>query len=257
MLFHLEDVTFSYDAEPVLNGISIVLEDACFHGILGPNGCGKTTLVDLLTGHKPPAAGSIRFRGRALASYPKKILAREIALVPQNYNINFPFTAKEIVMMGRYPSIPRFGRPARKDLERVNDIMKKTETDALKNRSITELSGGERQRVVFARALAQHTAVLVLDEATSNLDINHTLGMLNLVADGVKRQRKTVVAVFQDINLAATYCDRLIIMKEGHVISQGRTNAVLTVDTLQSVFNVESKIYFSKFSGSNQVEFRK
>lgn len=256
MLFQLDHIFFSYGDKPVIKGISIDLEQGVFYGIVGPNGCGKSTLVDLLTGHRPPSAGSIKYRGQPIRSYSKNQLAQEIAMVPQDFYIRFAYTAEEIVMMGRYPNIPRFARPSVTDKQIIKDIMHATETHPLRKRFITELSGGERQRVVFARALAQTTNVLILDEATSNMDVNHSLGLMGLAAQGVAGQDKTVIAVFQDINLAASYCDHLLMMKAGRIAAQGRLADVLTPQSLKMVFGVEAKVYWDDFSQSNQVVFK-
>jgi len=125
------------------------------------------------------------------------------------------------------------------------------------DRYVTELSGGERQRVVFARALAQDTPVLILDEATSNLDINYTLSLLNLAAGGVQSDAKTVIAVLQDINLAAAYCDYLIFMSNGQIVNHGPVKEILNPEVVGSVFNVDSKVYYDNYSDSLQVVFRK
>ncbi len=256
-MFRLDGISFAYGDKHVLDGISIHLPRGGFYGIVGPNGCGKTTLVDLLTGLKTPHEGTITYREKRLTAYSKKTLAREIALVPQNFYINFPFTAEEVVMMGRYPGMSRFSPPSAADNAIVGEIMERTETGRFRDRFITELSGGERQRVVFARALAQDTPVLILDEATSNLDINHSLALLDLATGEMGGRRKTVIAVLQDINLAAVYCDHLIFMKTGRIAAEGPTNEVLTADTLKKVFNVDAKIHFEDFTGSNQVAFRR
>jgi iron complex transport system ATP-binding protein len=192
-----------------------------------------------------------------LSSYSKKELSKEIALVPQNFYINFPFTVKEIVMMGRYPHIPRFGAPAPLDLDIVREVMERAEIFKFADRFVTELSSGERQRVVFARALAQDTPVLMLDEATSNLDINFTINLLNITEQKVKKGGHTVIAVLQDINLAAAYCDYLTFMCAGRIAEHGPTQTVLNPDILRSVFNIEAKVYRETYSESLQVVFRK
>ena len=160
-------------------------------------------------------------------------------------------------MMGRYPHIPRFAAPSAADLKVLHDVMQLTEINDFADRYITELSGGERQRVVFARALAQDAPVLILDEATSNLDINFSISLLNVAARKVTQNGHTVLAVMQDINLAASYCDNLIFLSNGKIAATGPTRSVLTPDTLQTVFNIEAKVYPEAYSESLQVVFKK
>jgi iron complex transport system ATP-binding protein len=257
MLFELSRISFCHSNRKIIDDISITLTPGKFHGIVGPNGCGKTTLLDLLTKHLQPTSGSIRYNGNMLSAYSKKELSKEIALVPQNFYINFPFTVKEIVMMGRYPHIPRFAAPATRDLDLVREVMERTEIFEFADRYVTELSSGERQRVVFARALAQDTPVLMLDEATSNLDINFTINLLNTTEQKVKKNGLTVIAVLQDINLAAIYCDYLIFMCAGRIAKHGPTQTVLNPANLRMVFNIEAKVYRDAYSESLQVVFRK
>jgi len=257
MLFKIEHITFSYEDRQVIKGIDLDLEPGSFYGIIGPNGCGKSTLIDLLMGHHRPESGIISFQGKDIKTYSRPELAREIALVPQNFYINFPFTGREIVVMGRYPHMPRFSPPSTNDFKVVDDIMEQTGTARFKDRYMTEMSGGERQRIVFARALAQETPVLLLDEATSNLDIKHTLTLLDIVTRDIKNKGKTAIAVIQDINLAATYCQRLIIMKKGKIAAFGKTDDVLTENNIENVFNVNSHIYFDPYSDSRKVSFKK
>jgi len=256
-LYDIRDLGFSYADKSVLHEFSLTLNAGVFYGVLGPNGCGKSTLIDLMIGHRHPDAGHIRYKGADLSTCTRKTLSREIALVPQNFYINFPFTAREVIMMGRYPHIARFSAPSQADHRILEKMMEKTQTLGFANRYITELSGGERQRVIFARALAQDADVLLLDEATSNMDICHTLTSLKIAAQGVVSRQKTVVSVMQDINLAALFCDELIFMKQGRVAAHGPVQTVLNREILGSVFQVESRVRFDPYAQALQVIYPK
>lgn len=256
-LYDVEGIDFRYGAKKVIDALTVTLAAGHFYGIVGPNGSGKSTLLDLLLGHRRPSRGDIRFRGRPLAAFARRALAREIALVPQDYHINFPFSAREVVMMGRYPHLPRFAPPSRQDREVVARIMDQTGTRRLAERLVTELSGGERQRVVFARALAQQTPVLILDEAFSNLDIQYALLLLELAAQRVRRHGATVLAVLQNINQAAMFCDRLLFIKDGRVAAAGPLDEVLTPGLLERVFDVQARVFDDPFTGSRQVALRR
>jgi iron complex transport system ATP-binding protein len=256
MGFQLDDIAFAFAGRPVLDGISLALEGGRFYGIVGPNGCGKTTLVDLLCRYRRPLRGSIRLGERRLPDWPRRELARAIALVPQNFYINFPFTVRDVVMMGRHPHIPRFGTPSARDVEIVEQVLEEAEVAGMSGRLVTELSGGERQRVVFARALAQDTPVLILDEATSNLDVGHAVRLLGLAAGRVRAQGRTAIGVFQDLNQAAAWCDRLVFMQGGRVAAAGPTAEVLTPETVAAVFGVQARVFFEPFSHALQVAFR-
>jgi iron complex transport system ATP-binding protein len=256
MGFCLDQVSFSYPGKTVFKDFSLKLATDRFVGIIGPNGCGKTTLIDLIMRIQKPKSGHITYLEKPLLSYSKRELACQIALVPQNYSINFPFMAQEIVMMGRYPHMPRFSAPSFEDRAKVKKIMLQTGCIELAHRPVTELSGGERQRVVFARALAQDPKVLILDEATANMDIHHSLHLLQLVSKMQSKNKMGVVAVFQDINLAAMYCQDIVIIKEGKIMTAGPVSSVLNSEILFEVFQVQSKVYFEDYSQSHQVVFK-
>lgn len=255
MGYTLKDICFSYETRAIFSGISLEMHAGGFHGILGPNGSGKTTLLDLITGHLKPEAGDILLDGRCLDDLDANELAKKCALVPQNFSVNFPFTVAQVVMMGRYPHLGRFSAPGAKDRELVDQAMAATGVLDFSRRHVTELSGGERQRVVFARALAQNSSCLILDEATSNLDIRHTLALMTLAADRVKNNGLTVISVMQDLNLAARFCRFLLFLKNGRVAAHGPVDEVFTASVIKEVFDVSSTVYFDKTINCKQVVF--
>ena len=256
-VFDIRGLAFAYGEVPVLEGLDLRIRSGRFYGVVGPNGCGKTTLLDLMVGNRRPGRGSISLLGRPLERYSRVELARRLALAPQEFAINFPFTVWETVLMGRHPHIPRFASPGRRDLEAVEKAMAALEVSGLRDKLVTELSGGEKQRVVLARALAQDTPVLLLDEPTSNLDVNHSLAVLAVVERRVRREGHTVVTVLHDLGLAAAYCDHLIFIKQGRVLAAGPTEQVLVSRNLARVFGVQARVGWDEFAGCRTVVFKK
>ncbi|NDY71249.1 ABC transporter ATP-binding protein [Desulfobacter hydrogenophilus] len=255
MGYALKDVYFSYETRAIFSGISLEMQSGCFHGILGPNGSGKTTLLDLIAGHLKPENGDILLDGRCLDDFNANELAKKCALVPQDFRVNFPFSVDQVVMMGRYPHLGRFSAPGEKDRELVDQAMAATGVLDFSRRHVTALSGGERQRVVFARALAQNPSCLILDEATSNLDIRHTLALMTLAADRVKNKGLTVISVMQDLNLAARFCQSLLFLKKGRAVAHGPVDQVFTESVIKEVFDVSSRVYFDEAIHCKQVVF--
>ncbi len=255
-LFQLEGVSFRYGERPALEDFSASLMEGRFYGVVGPNGSGKSTLLDLLLGVRLPARGAISYRGQELGGYGRKFLARELALVPQDFRIDFGFTVEEVVLMGRHPYLPRFGAPTAVDLDIVHRAMIDLDILHLAERSVTGLSGGEKQRVVAARALAQEPTVLLLDEATSSLDILHTLRILDTVAGLVQAKKITAIGVFHNLDLAGGYCDELFFLKQGRLAAAGPTAEVLTPSTIGTVFGVDCRVSHDPFSRSPRVSYR-
>ncbi len=241
-LFVISQGCFAYRAAKVLQNIDLDLTPGRFYGLIGPNGSGKTTLLDLLTATRSLQSGQISFKGRDLEGYSKQELARNIALVPQQFAMGFDFTVADLVLMGRHPHIPRFSNPSVRDLELVEHAMEVMQIETLRHRLITDLSGGEKQRVVVARALAQDTGVLVLDEATSNLDIHHTIKIMHVIRKLVHEEGRTVIAAIHDLNLAAAFCDQLIVLKAGSLFRVGTVQETLTAGLIAEVFQVEAEV---------------
>lgn len=242
-LFSIHGGWFGYrNGNAVLKDINLSMATGRFYGLIGPNGSGKTTLLDLLASTVQPDRGTVYFKGKPISAYRRKELARMLAFVPQDFALGFDYSVFDVVLMGRHPHIPRFSNPAARDLNMVEEALALMDISHLQNRAVTDLSGGEKQRVIVARALAQDTQVLILDEATSNLDIRHTIEIMRVIADRVRQKEMTVIAAIHDLNLAAAFCDELVVMKAGSIVTQGPVRTILTGPLIQEVFSVEGHV---------------
>ncbi len=256
VLYTISDVCFAYTATPVLRDLSLSLSPGKFYGIVGPNGCGKTTFLDLLTGCRRALSGSVDYKNKPIESYNKQDLARQLALVPQEFDTGFGFTVEEIVLMGRHPHIKRFSAPSREDWQWVDRAMEYIGIIDLRDRYTNTLSGGQKQRAVVARALAQNTEVLLFDEATSSLDVKYTLQIFNIGRQLVRDEGRTVIAVIHNLNLAAAYCDEIVFMKEGQIVHYGPTEETMTAATIKEVFDVRARVALDPFNQTHQVSFQ-
>jgi iron complex transport system ATP-binding protein len=230
------DVEFAYGSVPALRGLSLTLEPGAFVGVVGPNGSGKSTLVRLLAGYLRPRCGAVLLGGRALSRLSDRERARRIAVVQQDTPATFDFTALEVVLMGRSPHLPAFGVEGVRDRAIAHQAMQRTDTVAFAARPLGALSGGERQRVLLARALAQETPILLLDEPTAHLDLNFQIEALQLLRELHAERGATVLAVLHDLNLAALYCDHLVLLDKGRLAVEGPPAEVLTADRLAEVY---------------------
>jgi len=235
-----EDVAFSYGGRDVLGGVSLALERRELVGVLGPNGSGKTTLVRCLMGFLAPRRGRVTLGGRDVAAWPRRQLARHLAVVPQEMPTDFPLLVRELVLLGRVPHLPPrgLGFESARDRGVAEAALADAALTELADRPLHQLSGGELRRAFIARALAQETPILLLDEPTSSLDLRHQLGILELLRRRA-RGGAAVLVVLHDLNLAAAYCDRIVVLAQGRVAAAGPPTAALDPAILSDVYGVD------------------
>ncbi len=234
-MIDVDGVSVELGGDRILDAIDLRAEPGRFVGLVGANGAGKTTLLRTINGLLTPVAGRVTLDGADVADLSARALGRRVATVPQSTNLSFDFTVREVVALGRHPHRPRFGGRD-PDPGAVDRALDRTATDHLADRPITAVSGGERQRVLLARALAQAAPVLLLDEPTASLDVHHQVRTLGLVRDLVEVEGRTVLAAIHDLDLAARFCDELVLLTAGRVRTTGEPAAVLTEDHLEAAF---------------------
>ena len=252
-ILRIEGIEFGYEEESLFQDISFDVYRGEFLGIIGPNASGKTTILKLLDGMLKPWTGQITIDSRPLGELGRREIAQSIAMVSQENRLNFTFTAFEMVLMGRTPYLGPLSFEGARDLDIAKQSMALTDTWELADRDINALSGGERQRVFIARALAQEPVVILLDEPTAFLDIRHQLSLLDLLKGLNKDQGMTIVVVSHDINLAAQYCCRLLLMKEGRIHHLGPPSEVVTLKNIQEVYQTPVLIDENPITGSPRV----
>lgn len=259
-------MSFGYDSKEILKDINMEARQGCILGIIGQNGCGKTTLLKCIDRMLRPNQGSIivddpvdgildASRGEDVksvdvADMSRKELARCIGVVSQSAYISFPYTAFDAVMMGRYA---RPGKDRREDLEAVYRSMVSAGALEFAKRPVNELSGGELRRVMIARALAQEPKVLLLDEPTLHLDVNHQFDLMDLITDLKRSSDMIIVMVTHDMTFAARYCDQLIMMEEGRIVAAGDTRDVLTSESIREVFDIRAVVEYDERIGALNV----
>ncbi len=232
------DVTAGYGADPVLAGVSVRVAPGELVALVGPNGAGKSTLVRVLAGTLAPRSGSVRLGSSDLASLGRAEVARRLAVCPQEAEVAFGFSVREVVMMGRAPYQGRLLLASDEDQEAVDEALATCELLALADRPVLTLSGGERRRVVVARAMAQRTRVLLLDEPAAHLDVRHTVAVFEQVRTLVTGRGVACLAVVHDLNAAVRWADRAVLLSRGAVYAEGPASEVLSVHNLEPVFGV-------------------
>ena len=250
MPLEIQDMDAYYGSTKILDSINFSASHGELMGIIGPNGSGKTTLLRTISRILKPKVGAILLEGRDVQGMKDREFSRNFAAVPQDTTINFDFSALDIVIMGRSPHLGRLELETEKDIEIARRSMELTNCWRLAERPITELSGGERQLVIIARALTQEPKVLLLDEPTSHLDIKYQIEIMELLKRLTTEEKLIVIAVIHDLNLAARYCDRLVLLHNGKIITLGTQTQVLTAENIKNTFG--AAVIVKKHALTNQ-----
>jgi len=238
----IKELTFSYDKKEVLKGIGGTFYEGTLYSIVGPNGSGKTTWLKLIAGINKKQRGSIELFGKPIDDMTNKEVAKRLSFVPQMFNIQYAYTVEEVVAMGRYPYMNRFSALSEEDARLVGMALKETNLIELKDRFVNELSGGELQRVIIARAIAQDTDIIVLDEPISHLDIHYQYEIVTLLKRLCREKKKTVITVLHDLNVTMNHCDHILLIKDGQVMIEGEPLEVLTEEVIARVYGLDVKI---------------
>jgi iron complex transport system ATP-binding protein len=242
-MIELENISLGYNHRAVLRDVSMKAKPGQILGLVGPNGSGKSTLIKGMTGVIDLLSGRILIDDHDIKTIKPDKLARLVATVPQSPALPGAFTAFEVVLMGRTPHLGLLRYEGGKDLAIAWQAMDATQTQSFAERRVSELSGGERQRLVIARALTQQPKAMLLDEPTANLDINHQVEILNLVKSLCLEQSLTVIIAIHDLNLAAQYCDWMVMLNGGKVYAKGTPLDILTAPNIKKVYGAEVCVY--------------
>ncbi len=237
-----QSLTFGYHDRPVGVDVDLLVPEGSFTIIVGPNACGKSTLLRAMSRLLKPTAGHVLLDGKQISRYPSKHVARRLGLLPQTSIAPDGITVADLVARGRYPYQTAFTQWSREDEAAVSEAMVATRTTELSGRLVDELSGGQRQRVWIAMVLAQQTGLLLLDEPTTFLDIAHQIELLELFRDLNENHDRTIVAVLHDLNHAARYASNIVVMGEGRIVATGTPVEVLTEASVEAVFDLRCRI---------------
>ncbi len=248
-MIKINKLSLAYQEKKVIEDLSIDFLEGEFCALLGPNGAGKSTLLKAMIGCMEPISGDIEIDNISLKKWHRQELAKQIAIIPQDFQLQFDYTVEELVLMGRFPHLCFWQNYSKNDRKVVDDILKQLDLLRLKNEQYSQLSGGERRRVSIARALVQETDILLMDEAFANLDINHQLEIMQLLSRINSEQNKLIILVSHNINLASEYCHRIVMLKHGQVIADGSPSDVIDQKTIHELYEVELTIINNPISG--------
>lgn len=248
-MLEIKKLTAGYQDQEVLHQLELNFKKGEFCTLLGPNGAGKTTLLKTLVGYLPYESGEIYVKKRSLKNWNKKELARNIALISQEFQLQFDYSVKELVLMGRFPYLSYWQNYSSHDEKIVDSILRRLDLSNYSAKLYSQLSGGEKKRVSIARAMVQETDIMLLDEAFSQLDINHQIDIMHLLNNINKREKKLIILISHNINLAAEYCDRIIMMKNGRILADGLPSEIINSANLKKLYNANLQVVENSYSG--------
>ncbi len=252
-MIQIENISCGYIEQDVLSGLSLNILTEDFSVLIGPNGAGKSTLLYAIMGFIHLQGGRVLINGKDLKTYKRIELAKLISYVPQETVFQFDYCVEEIVLMGRYPWLKLMQSWTEEDRYIVKQILEKLELHSLANRFYSQLSGGEKQRVLIARALAQETDFIFLDETLSQLDINHQIDIMQMLSDINRQMSKSILLISHNLNLAANYAQRLIYLKGGKILGVGDPNTMMSPELLRELFGIELHTILNPGSGKMNI----
>lgn len=254
-MIKVHSISYQYNKKPVLKNISFNIENGDFVGIIGPNGAGKSTLLKCISGLLPGNENKIFIKNNSIGKWNRKELAKNIAIIQQDFHTEFDFSVYEIVIMGRFPYLGFFERYSKEDEEFVENIFTQLDLAQFAKRRYSQLSGGEKQRVIIAQALAQNTDILLLDEPAVHLDIHHQIETFSLLKN-LNAKNKTIVVVSHNINLSAEFCSKLLILDKGEIVNFGKTDDVMKSEIISKIYKVSSKIVKNPFTNKPNILYK-
>ncbi|MBT3169619.1 MAG: ABC transporter ATP-binding protein [Candidatus Cloacimonetes bacterium] len=248
-MIKISNITVGYQQKKIIKNLSLDFEKGEFCALLGPNGAGKSTLLNAIIGFLQLWNGNISVNGTGINKWQKKEIAKKIALIPQDFQLQFDYKVEDLILMGRFPYLRKWQNYTKKDKEIVEDVLKSLDLMKFKNKLFSQLSGGEKQRVSIARALVQDTDIILMDEAFSHLDINHQLEIMQLLSEINAKHEKLIILVSHNINLASEYCNRVVMLKDGNLVAKGSPERVITPQTIAKVYGTNLQIIKNPISG--------
>lgn len=260
-LVSLHNVNYSYkrikkDPVQALNDVSLSIDKGEFVSILGPNGSGKSTLLKIISGFLKCDSGDVMLFDKSIQEYSNQEIAKRIAYVPQSFNSSFPFSIYEIVAMGRNPHLGLFGFEKKGDHDKIEKVLSVLELEGLKSKGLNEVSGGEAQRAFIARALVQETDILLLDEPNAHLDLKHQYSIFEMLTRINNEKKLAVVAVSHDLNLSAQFSVRTVLLNNGQIIDDDKTQKVLTESNIRKIFEVNAKVHLENGSSKPSISIK-